>query len=141
MTTWDDYFMLLARAAATKSKDPSTQVGAVIVGENNAVVGIGYNGPPRGTDDAATLKDRETRLLRTLHAEANAIMFARGRGTALYTTMHPCAHCAALIIQAGIKRVVCPSVPPDFEERWWRSLHEARSMFKESCVTLEAVES
>ena len=49
--SWDEYFMALAHLSAVRSKDPSTQVGAVIVDSNNRVVGLGYNGFPRGCDD------------------------------------------------------------------------------------------
>ena len=49
--SWDDYFMGLAHLSAQRSKDPNTQVGAVIVNKQNRVVGIGYNGFPYGCDD------------------------------------------------------------------------------------------
>jgi deoxycytidylate deaminase len=49
--SWDDYFMSVAFLSAMRSKDPSTQVGACIVNEQKRIVGIGYNGFPRGCSD------------------------------------------------------------------------------------------
>ena len=57
--SWDDTFMLMADLISQRSKDPSTQTGAVIVDENNIVLGLGYNGFPRGTADDAFPWDRE----------------------------------------------------------------------------------
>ena len=57
--SWDEYFMGLAILSAERSKDPSTQVGACIVDENNKIVSVGYNGAPIGFDD-----DKEKGLVR-----------------------------------------------------------------------------
>jgi dCMP deaminase len=43
--------MAIARLSAQRSKDPSKQVGACIVGVNKVILGVGYNGFPRGCDD------------------------------------------------------------------------------------------
>lgn len=137
--TWDEYFMGLARAVALKSKDPSTQVGAVIADSDHRVVSVGYNGPPRGTDDNA-ITSRDIKLLRTLHAEENAILFAGARGglagCTLYCTHHPCAHCGAVIIQSGIKVVVYPTgeAVSAFDMRWNDNIAEARRMFHEAGI-------
>ena len=137
--TWDEYFMGLARAVALKSKDPSTQVGAVIADSDHRVVSVGYNGPPRGTDDNA-ITSRDIKLLRTLHAEENAILFAGARGglagCTLYCTHHPCAHCAAVIIQSGITTVVYPTgeAGSAFDMRWNDNIAEARRMFHEAGI-------
>ena len=141
MTHWHQRFLDLARHVAGWSHDPSTQVGAVIVDSDRRVVSQGYNGPPRGTSNAACAADRETRLLRTIHAETNAILFARRdlAGCSLYVTHHPCAHCAAVIIQSGLKQVYVPPVPAAFRERWYDSLSAARSMFNEAGVTVSTV--
>lgn len=136
---WHHRFIGLAQHHATWSRDPSTHVGAVIVDASRRIVSVGYNGPPRGTDD--TLRDREQRLLRTIHAETNAILFARRdlAGCALYVTHHPCAHCAAVIIQSGLKQVCMPPVSAAFRERWYASVHEAAVMFREAGVTVSTV--
>ena len=106
MTNWHERFFALADLVGSWAKDPSTRVGAVIVRPDRTVASIGYNGFPRGVDDKYTT--REDKLLRTVHAEANAIITAREplHGYTLYVTpLHPCANCAGLIIQSGIKKV------------------------------------
>lgn len=130
---WNDYFMGLAQAAAAKSKDPSSKVGAVIVDMNRRIVSIGYNGPPRGTNDNYAYSSREVKLRRVLHAEENAILFAGRplRGCAIYCTHHPCAHCAALICQVGIVEVYCPQVDSGFAARWEADITCASAMFME----------
>ena len=136
MPSWDERFLDLAAHIATWSKDPSTQVGAVIVDPLKRVVSTGYNGFPMNTaDHLQYYLEREKKLLRVVHAEANAILFAKRdlTGCTLYCTMHPCANCAALIIQSGISRVVCP--PPDVE-RWQAHYDEAQMMMYEASVIL-----
>lgn len=132
---WHQYFMQLALTAASHSKDPSTQVGALIADPQRRVVSIGYNGPPRGTDDTA-LADRDRKLLRTLHAECNAILFAQRplAGHTLYVTHHPCAGCAAMIVQVGITTVCHPPIDAGFVNRWYDSMMEARRLFSEAGV-------
>lgn len=106
MTNWHDRFFDMADLVASWSKDPSTKVGAVIVRPDRTIASVGYNGFPRGVVDEYT--SREDKLLRTVHAEANAILAAREplRGYTLYVTpLHPCANCAGLIIQSGIDGV------------------------------------
>ena len=76
--SWDEFFMGIAKLAGARSKDPSTQVGACIVDENNRVLAIGYNGTPNNFDDDAFPWDREgedleTKYLYVIHAERNAI--------------------------------------------------------------------
>jgi len=127
--------MGLARYVATASKDPSTQVGAVVIDKNRIVRGVGYNGFPRGVDDSAhRLAEREVKYKFVVHAEANAILNSRGdvRGCTLITTMHPCSECAKLIIQAGIISVACPSPV----ERWQDDAKLARTMLSEAGVGL-----
>jgi len=75
MSKWDSRFMDLARLVASWSKDPSTQVGAVIVDQDKRIVSTGFNGFPRCVNDSPV--DREVKLLRTIHAEENALLFAR----------------------------------------------------------------
>lgn len=134
---WDDYFMGLAHAAAAKSKDPSTQVGAVIVDSDRRIVSVGFNGPPRGTDDDYAYSNREFKLLRVLHAEENAILFAGRslRDCCIYVTHHPCAHCAAVIVQAGIRNVFHPPTNASFVNRWYDNINHAQAMFREAGVS------
>jgi len=49
--SWDEFFMGVVKLAAGRSKDPNTQVGACIVGDDNRILSIGYNGTPNGFDD------------------------------------------------------------------------------------------
>lgn len=114
--SWDEYFMGLAHLSALRSKDPSTQVGACIVSADKKVVGIGYNGLPRGCDDDVFPWSREGEFLETkypfvVHAELNAILNSNQdlRGCSLYVSLFPCNECAKAIIQAGIKRIVYES--------------------------------
>lgn len=135
MSKWDRRFLGLASVVATWSKDPSTGVGAVIVDDKHHIVSMGFNGFPRAVrDDDAILENRDEKLRRTIHAEANAILFATRSvvGCTIYVTHPPCAKCAATIIQAGIARVV--SRPPwaSFAERWADDMRSASEMFAES---------
>lgn len=114
---WDQYFMALAFLSAKRSKDPYKQVGAVIVSPQRIIIGIGYNGFPRGCGDDAlswAKKSRDGDPLKTkhpyvCHAEANAILNKNAstcEGGTIYVTMFPCNECAKLIIQSGIRTVV-----------------------------------
>lgn len=139
MTKWDTRFIDLAKLVASWSKDPSTQVGAVIVDKDKRIVSTGFNGFPQGVDDEAT--DRDIKLLRTIHAEENALLFARRdvTGMTVYVTRPPCARCAAKLIQSGVSRVVYPLPPVDFVERWGNEMREANSMFSQVGTTITAL--
>jgi len=114
--SWEEYFMGIAKLSAMRSKDPSTQVGACIVGDDNRILSIGYNGCPNGFGDEEFPWDREgeplnTKYLYVCHAEMNAILNYRGNRKELenarvYVDLFPCNECAKLIIQSGIKEVI-----------------------------------
>lgn len=111
--SWDEYFMGIALLSSMRSKDPSTQVGACIVNDENRIVGVGYNGFPKGCSDDIFPweRDGETNLTKypyVCHAELNAILNSNGnvRGTRIYVALFPCNECAKSIIQAGIKEVI-----------------------------------
>ena len=111
--SWDEYFMGLAHLSAMRSKDPSTQVGAVIVDQEHKVVGIGYNGLPIGCSDDEFPWDREGGMLETkyafvVHAELNAILNSTRNlhGCTLYVSLFPCNECAKAIIQSGMQKIV-----------------------------------
>ena len=112
--SWDEYFMSLAKLSAMRSKDPSTQVGACIVGNDNRILSIGYNGAPNGFEDEnfPWARDGEkiyTKYPYVCHAELNAILNYRGgslEGSKIYVTLFPCNECAKAIIQAGIKTII-----------------------------------
>lgn len=111
---WDDYFMGVSILAANRSKDPSTQVGACIVSDDNRILSTGYNGFPQGCSDDDFPWNRNAELGETkynfvVHAELNAILNAGGKslvGSRIFVSLFPCHECAKAIIQAGVKEVV-----------------------------------
>lgn len=114
--TWDEYFMGLAHLSALRSKDPSTQVGACIVDENNRVVSVGYNGFPKGCSDDTFPWGRTGNFLNAkyayvVHAELNAILNSPRSvaGCRIYVSLFPCNECAKAIIQSGITKIVYES--------------------------------
>ena len=137
---WDHRFLALAEHISNWSKDPSTQVGAVITHtRSKRVVSMGFNGFPAGVEDTRErLDDRGTKYEMVVHAEQNALMFAgdRAEGCTLYVhPLPPCARCAVMIIQAGIKRVVCDQ--PDFDhQRWGEAAKIADTLFHEAALTV-----
>lgn len=136
MSKWSERFMALAEHVATWSKDPSTQVGCVIVDKQNRVVSLGFNGFPRGVkDDALRYKDRETKLLFVAHAERNALDNAplSVEGCTLYSPLMPCNECAKSIIQKGIKKVISYAPPEDKTHFHW---DVTKKMFQEAGVQL-----
>lgn len=110
--SWDEYFMGVAIMAAQRSKDPNTQVGSCIVGENHKILSIGYNGMPMGCHDDEFSWSRtgdDTKYYYIVHSELNAILNYRGgslEGSKIYVTLFPCNDCAKAIVQSGIKEVV-----------------------------------
>ena len=133
---WDHRYLNMARQVASWSKDPSTKCGAVIVSPDNAIVSLGFNGfPPNVKDHADRLNDRDTKLMMTLHAETNAILFAKQslKDCTIYTwPMQACSQCAAMMIQAGITQHV--SVMNE-NDRWAKSWELADLMLNEAGVT------
>ena len=114
-SNWDQYFMGIALLSAERSKDPSTQVGACIVGEDNRILSMGYNGMPRGCDDDDMPWGRDgaaldSKYIFVCHAELNAILNYRGtgnlKGAKVYVTLFPCNECAKAIIQSGISEII-----------------------------------
>lgn len=110
---WDETFMQMCKVIAQRSKDPNTQNGACIVNEKNIVIGLGYNGFPRGCGDGELPWNREgsfcdTKYAYVVHAEENAVLNsnAQTEGTRMYCTLFPCNECTKVIIQKGIKEVI-----------------------------------
>ncbi len=125
--SWDEYFMSIARLAATRSTCLRRQVGAVIV-KDKRILTTGYNGAPAGLPhclDIGCLRDKleipsgeRHELCRATHAEQNAIVQAAALGVSIkdsviYSTTHPCILCTKLIINAGIKKIVIEDSYPD----------------------------
>jgi dCMP deaminase len=133
----DTWALDLCDLVARRSRDPSTRVGAVILRPDKTIASVGYNGFPRGTNDNPTLyAERPVKLLRTVHAEANAIVTAREplHGCTTYVSpLHPCATCAGLIIQAGI-RTVRYRAPAETPFAWHESFGQAMDLLREAGV-------
>lgn len=138
MTNWAERFLQMAELVASWSKDPSTQVGAVIT-EHNRIVSLGFNGYPHGISDSAETDNRELKLLKTLHAEENAILYAKRdlKGCEIWVTHFPCPNCAAKIIQTGISAVHCTVQNEDFLSRWGDKIQLSEEMFNQSGVKVD----
>jgi dCMP deaminase len=144
---WDRRFLELAKMVSTWSKDPSTQVGAVIVNNERIVLGMGYNGFARGVEDTEErYNDRPTKYAFVVHAEANAILNAghAAKGATIY--VYPafgkpplCGSCAKLVIQAGITRVVgyIPDIDDETAARWKPELDIALAMCSEAGILMD----
>lgn len=138
---WDRYFIQEAMLVSTLSKDPSTQVGCVLV-KDRQVVSKGYNGGPRGyPDELVYAKDKEHKYTYTVHAELNAIINAARLGLStlgcsLYVTpLYPCVRCAIHIVQAGIVEVGY-HCPDNSNQVWLDSFNQARDVFSSCGVSL-----
>ena len=106
---WDEYFMKIAETVALKSKDPSSQMGCVIVDDKKRVVSVGYNGMIQGADESKmTLSERPMKYYFAIHSEMNALIFARRdlTGCTVYNRVATCENCLKYCLQAGIKRFV-----------------------------------
>lgn len=140
---WHKRFLQMAELLSTWSKDPSTKVGAVIVDKNRRIVSTGYNGFAVGVlDTKERLDNRELKYPLTLHAEENALSFAKQdlTGCSLYVCgLPPCAHCASLIIQSGIKSVYTYELLEE-NERWKDSIALTKQIFEEAGVSLTFIE-
>lgn len=134
---WDIYFVNLARMVATRSRDPSTQVGAVIV-KDKIVLTTGYNGLPRGIEFSLDRMSRPLKYDWMVHGEENALLNAARQGIStqgsiVYVTpFHPCIKCTRAIIQAGVSKVVIDywQQSDKWEEEWKIS----KSLFDEAKV-------
>jgi dCMP deaminase len=140
---WYQRYMDLAKEVSAWSKDPSTKVGAVIVGSKGQILSQGYNGFPRGIRDTdKRLKDRDTKLSLVVHAEMNAIFNASYSGVSLDgSTMFiyglpVCSECAKGVIQVGINRIVIKQEFIDARPHWNESWKQSESMFKEAGVNI-----
>lgn len=137
---WHSRFMNVAQEAASWSKDPSMKVGCVLVDDRRRVVGLGYNGFPRGVEDTVErLNDRPMKYLMVQHAEVNAVLQCVGepRGSTAYVTHRPCATCTGVLIQAGIAKIVTNRPSPGLVERFAESFAASDAMLTEAGVAVE----
>lgn len=105
---WDKTFLEMAMSISKMSKDPSTQVGAVLVSPDNQRISSGYNGFVKGINETPEKWLRPLKYQYVRHAEENAIVFCpfETKGATLYCTHQSCHRCMGLVAQAGIKRLV-----------------------------------
>jgi dCMP deaminase len=141
--SWDEYFMEIARAVAKRATCDRGRVGCVIARDKQILV-TGYAGAPRGMPHCdevghqmktVTHEDghQSQHCMRTAHAEQNAIVQASKVGVSIdggtcYCKMTPCAACARMMINAGIKRIVC--------EKRYHAGQETEAMFKEVGIAI-----
>lgn len=144
---WDDYFLGIADVVRTKSKDPSTQVGAIIVGQDHQIVSTGFNGFPRGINETdASRWERPLKYQFVEHAERNGIYNAARTGVSLIRcTLYlvgigpptsPCTECAKAVIQSGITRVVGKAYKP-LPGAWHADCAFAQALLAEAGVRFE----
>ena len=141
LNKWDKRYLALAKEVASWSKDPSTQVGAVTVGNKKEVLSQGFNGFQRGiVDSEDRYNNRETKYKYVVHAEMNAIYNATYSGVSLdgavlYVYGLPiCSECAKGIIQVGIKKVIIEKSKE--LDNWNESVALSQEMFDEAGVEL-----
>jgi dCMP deaminase len=145
--SWDEYFMTLAYLVSMKSKDPSTRVGAVIVGKDNEIISTGYNGLPRNVKDKIDrYVNKDYKYLSSNHAEENAILHCARNGVSskncfIYTPWIPCSRCAKSIIQAGISEVIYDENFPGNDinnqnEVWKQSIEVSNEILLEAKVKI-----
>lgn len=111
---WKRYFTSILLATKDMSKDKQTKVGSLLIDtENKVVVSSGYNGLPRSVLDKEERLTRPLKYSYTIHSEVNCILTAMKNkncveGLTMLCTLAPCCHCTAVIVQSGIKQIVCP---------------------------------
>lgn len=140
--TWDDRFLTLAKQIATWSKDPTTQVGCVIV-KKKRIIATGFNGFPVGIPDSPELLcDKHHKRPRMVHAEMNALHFATKsvKNSSIYVTHHPCAACTASLLQHRPERIVIPAGPEfNLSEDWKLSVAISKDMLEKAGVKLDVI--
>jgi dCMP deaminase len=143
MTNWDKRFLDLAEHISTWTKDRSRGVGAVIVDSDKRVISFGYNGFPSGiNDDVDERHERPAKYDWTVHAEENAVINAARIGAStkdatMYVTLFPCTNCAGVIINSGVKRIVCSTMPDYEDSKYGEQFKVSKEMFLESDVDVE----
>lgn len=127
--------LALAQHMAGWSKDPSTHVGAVLVDAHHRVLGVGYNGFPRGVADDSRLEQRDQKYDLIIHAEMNALLNSQThdlREATLYCwPMPPCVRCMVHLIQAGLKDVVTVHPTAPLLARWGDSFRKTEQIIRE----------
>lgn len=141
--SWDDYFMTMVYLVASKSKDKSTHIGAIVVGDGKEIRSSGYNSFVRGLkDDVPARQERPEKYYWFEHGERNAIYNATLMGVSLngckmYTNGIPCMDCARAIVQSGIKEIIVDAEwDKDNNEKWKENAKRSLEMFAETGVNV-----
>lgn len=139
---WDEFYLQFADLIASRSKDRSMKIGAVLV-KDNAVISMGYNGMPRSVnDDVEARHERPAKYYYFEHGERNSIYNAARVGTptvgtTMYTQGVPCADCSRAAIQAGVAKIVVYWQADDnIASRWKESCAAGREMLEEAGVEI-----
>lgn len=145
---WDEFFMRHVYLAATKSKDPSSKIGAILV-KDGVIISEGYNGFPRGViDSSERYSIREEKYKYVVHAEVNSILNAARngistKGSIMYTNGIPCNECAKSVIQAGIIEVIIHDKWPmgkiGGDGKWDNSAKITSTMFGECGIKVRSL--
>jgi dCMP deaminase len=152
---WDNHFLQMALHHANLSKDPSTKVGAIIVGPERELISGGFNGLPRLLEDTEErLNNRDLKLQLVIHAEMNAILAAAKLGIKISgCTMYivatdntgeiwggpPCTRCLVHTLQAGISQIITytqKSVP----SKWYDDIMYSKELIKEAGIIYQEIE-
>ena len=142
--SWDQYFVKMARLASTRSKDPSTHIGAVIAGPDNEIISTGYNNFVRGLkDDVPERSERPEKYFWYEHAERNAIYSAARHGVPLkgcrmfLSCWTPCTDCMRAIIQVGITEVILGTEDGiSGQAKWIEEARRSKEMADECGITI-----
>ena len=144
-TSWDEFYIGLAKYMATRSRDPSTQVGAVIVRPDKSVAAVGFNGFPQLMNDSDELyNNRDEKYSRIIHGEINALNFCNEsvKNYTLYTVpFMPCDRCFVIMAQAGIRRFVFPKATEEQLTRWGAAFDKVRGYAREMGLELVEVDA
>jgi dCMP deaminase len=148
-TSFNKWFLQGVYWVASKSKDPKTKIGAILV-KDRRIISTGYNGIPVGVDESEPRHQRPEKYKWYEHGERNAIYAAakygiNTDGAILYTNALPCADCARGIIQSGIKEVyihkqfndLCDSTQ---REQWKEHDNVTFTMFNEAGVNIFSID-
>lgn len=144
--SWDEFYLDMADVIASRSKDKSAKIGAVLV-KDGAVISLGYNGFPRGVNDNVESRhERPAKYSYTEHGERNAVYNAARAGistlgSTMYTQGVPCADCARAAIQAGVKRLVARwQANENIFAGWIETCRIGREMLEEAGVEVVVID-
>lgn len=138
---FDRYYLTRCLGLASRSNDPSSKFGCVVLDAQGIPAGEGFNGFPPGVAEDERMLIREVKYELVVHSEVRAIISALSQGRdirdgTLYCNGVPCCRCAVTIIEVGIKRVVAFKPTADYLSRWRGSYERTCSIFREANVNL-----